>query len=363
MIDQHSVERAAERFRPPDGSFERLTLRRGRKRRDRRIRAGAVGLMLALAVGWWGLQAIRTTPVPADPAPTPDNPQPPGIFAGVGGWITYGDRTGIWAVDPADPGDAGDQIQLSSERGEPTAWSPDGSKLLFLREVPRRGDVPVRELYVLNADGTWDRLTHENGYLTGGSFTPDGAEVVYAVWQSSSRSAIYVTDLESRTSRLVTDALEIPYEAAVSPDGSQIAYFDGSGDHSNSLHVMNADGSDVRDLTDPDYGHIDELAWSPDGSRLAFSLRGGGTWVVGVDGSGLTELIPDGENVAWSPDGTRISFQRRAGTRVQEVRDGETVEVTYCPCDLGPLEIVTLDSGDIQEFGYAASGPWNPLAP
>jgi hypothetical protein len=48
---------------------------------------------------------------------------------------------------------------------------------------------------------------------------------------------------------------------------------------------------------------------------------------------------------------------------VEEVRNGQTVEVTYCPCDLGSLEIMTLDGGDIEEFGFAGSGPWNPLDP
>ena len=352
MIDQQSVERAAERFRAPEGSFERLTFRRDRQRRDQRVRAGVVGVMLALVVGWWGLHEIGSTPVPANP--TPENTRPPGIFAGVGGWITYSDPSGIWAVDPAQPGDPGDQIQLSSERGEPTAWSPDGSELLVLREVPRGEDAyPHFDLFVLNADGTWDRLTRANGWITGGSFSPDGTEVVYAVW-ASSENAIYVVDVESGTPRLVTDDVGTPYQPAFSPDGAQIAYFDGSGDHSNSLHVMDADGSDVRVLTGPDYGHIDELAWSPDGSRLAFSLQyGGGLFVVEVDGSGLTELVPDGENAAWSPDGSRISYQ---------VRNGAT-ENGCSGCELGPLEIVTLDGGNVQEFGYAGSGPWNPLAP
>jgi Tol biopolymer transport system component len=261
-------------------------------------------------------------------------------------------------VDPAQPGDPGDQIHLSSERGDPLAWSPDGSKLLVWDDVP--GSLND-DLYVLNADGTSDRLTHANGYITGGSFSPDGTEVVYAVWPRSGDHAIYVADVEGGPPRLVTKDVAIPYEPAFSPDGSQIAYFDGSGDWGNSLRVMNADGSDVRALTRADYSHIDELVWSPDGSRLAFSLQGGGVWIVGVDGSGLTELIPDGENVAWPPDGSRISFQRRAGTPVQEVRHGKRVEVTYCPCGLGPLEIVTLDGERIQEFGYGGSGPWNPV--
>jgi dipeptidyl aminopeptidase/acylaminoacyl peptidase len=330
--------------------------RRARRRAARTVVVGALGVAAAIGVLFAGVSAIRSAqPVPAD-EPTR---RPPGIFANVGGWITYGNKDGIWAVDPAQPGDPEGQIQLSSERGDPVAWSPDGSKLLVLREVPSEDAFPHYDLYVLNADGTVTRVTDAGEWISGGSFSPDGTEVVYGV-----SNAIYTVDVDGGTPRLVKNGEGIVSEAAYSSDGAQIAYFDGSGDHSNSLHVMNADGTDVRVLTGPDYGHIDELAWSPDGSRLAFSLQyGGGLYIVAVDGSGLTELIPNGENPAWSPDGSRIAFQRRAGTPVQEVRDGEMVEVTYCPCGLGRLEIVTLDGGKIQEFGYGGSGPWNPLAP
>jgi Tol biopolymer transport system component len=366
MPELHDLlERRASRYEPSDDLFERVVDRRDR--RDRNRRTGALVLVVAIAIlaGWLGASAIRSTPhVPAD-EPTP---RPPGIFGNVGGWITYGDKDGIWAVNPAHPGDPADQILLSPERGEPTAWSPDGSKLLVLREVPggeedefaHQDDFAHRDLYVLNADGTWSRVTHTNGFITGGSFSPDGTQLVYAVWRTS-MMAIYVVDVEGGHPRLVTSDVGYPYEPAFSPDGSHIAYFDGNGDNGNSLRVMNVDGSDVRVLTGADYGHIDELAWSPDGARLAFSLQGGGVWIVGIDGSGLTELIPDGENPAWSPDGSRISYQTRAGTHVQEVRDGETVDVTYCPCGLGRLEIMSLDGRDVEVFGYAESGPWNPI--
>jgi len=356
MPELHDLlERRASSYEPSRDLFERVVDRRDRRDRNRRIRAAVLGVAIAIAVGWLGVNAIRSSsPVPADP-PTP---RPPGIFAPVGGWITYGDKDGIWAVNPAQPGDPGDQIHLSTERGEPLAWSPDGSKLLVKRPV--KGSYND-DLYVLNADGTWNRLTHANGSPTGGSFSADGTEVVYGLWRASGNHAIYVDAVAGGKPRLVTNDVAIPYEPTFSPDGSQIAYFDGSGDSGNSLKVMKADGSDVRELTGPDYGHIDELAWSPDGSRLAFSLQGGGLWIVGVDGSGLTELYLDGENPAWSPDGSRLSFQLRAGRTGQQVRHGETVDVTYCPCGLGPLEIVTLDDGDVQEFSYGGSGPWNPL--
>ncbi len=359
MIDEHDVREMLHRRASAVPIIVVDAPRAARRARRRLLVNGAVAVLAAAAIAlatFAGVDAISRSapaPRPAD-QPTPENPRPAGIFSGVGGWITYGKPSGIWAVDPARPGDPEDQIRLSSERGDPTAWSPDGSRLLVLREVPRGEDAfSHRDLYVLNADGTWNRLTHADGYITGGSFSPDGTEVVYAVWGTSG-NAIYVVDLEGGTPQLVTDALAIPYEPAFSPDGSQIAYFDGSGDHGNSLHVMNADGSDVRLLTGADYGHIDKLAWSPDGLRLAFSLQyGGGLFVVGVDGSGLTELVPHGENAAWSPDGSRISYQFRNGV----------TENGCLGCELGTLEIVTLDGGDVLKFGYAGSGPWNPLAP
>ncbi len=348
------LERMATEEPTPFFDAEPLT-RRARRRAARTVVVGAIAVAASIAVLFAGVAQIRTARIPANP---PEEPSVDlGIFAGVRGWIAYGDTSGIWAVDPAQGGDPDGQIQLSSERGDPLAWSRDGSKLLVLREVPGTGNA----LYVLNADSTWDRLTHANEYITGASFSPDGTEVVYA-----SGKAIYLVGVESGTPLLVTDAVKFPVEPAFSPDGSQIAYFDGWGDNSNSLRVMNSDGSGVRELTGADYQHIDELVWLPDGSRLAFSPVAGGLFIVGVDGSGLTELmIPDGENenTAWSPDGSRISFQRRAGTPGQKVIDGEVIDVTYCPCGLGPLVIVTLESGEIQEFGYGGSGPWNPLAP
>jgi hypothetical protein len=52
VIDQESVERAAERFRAPDGALERLIRRRDRKRRNQRITAGVVGIALFVAAIW-----------------------------------------------------------------------------------------------------------------------------------------------------------------------------------------------------------------------------------------------------------------------------------------------------------------------
>ena len=63
MIDEREiVRRAVEALTPPEPSFDRLLQRRDRVHRNRRIRAGALGMAVAIAVGWLGVNAIRSTP-------------------------------------------------------------------------------------------------------------------------------------------------------------------------------------------------------------------------------------------------------------------------------------------------------------
>ena len=69
MIDQESVERAAERFKASDGALERLIRRRDRKRRNQRITAGVVGIAVFVAAVWvLGTRLGQETTAPAKPA-------------------------------------------------------------------------------------------------------------------------------------------------------------------------------------------------------------------------------------------------------------------------------------------------------
>jgi len=81
---------------------------------------------------------------------------------------------------------------------------------------------------------------------------------------------------------------------------------------------MNADGTQVRQLTDNDVWEAFPT-WSPDGTRIAFvSGRDGDDeiFVMNADGTQVHQLT-DNDAVdgrpAWSPDGTRILFTSGSG--------------------------------------------------
>jgi len=351
--------------------------------------------VLTLVVG--GFAATRS--LSNDQAIPPANPRSEGIFAEVQGWMAYGcdgsnpgcaeaaeadgsaisdlHEAGTWAVDPASPGDADDRVLLTPRGGEPVAWSSDGSKLLLVRsDGPEVAPDPTPpDLIVLNSDGSETRVptdgtsVGEFAMTPEGSFSPDGSHVVYAGTDGSWPSRIYVVEVEGGTPELLlapgsrlypgdTDFLagQPPsdrrfetslYLPTFSPDGSQIAYFDGMGDWGHSLRVMNSDGTDIRIVVDNrvtrDGDHAWGLEWSRDSRYLAFAIGRHGVYTVGVDGSGLRLVAKDAVNPHWSPDGSRISYTHWVERN-----------------SLG-LRIATLDTGQVQRLGFARSGPWNPL--
>ena len=87
--------------------------------------------------------------------------------------------------------------------------------------------------------------------------------------------------------------------------------------HDGQVYVMNADGSGERRLTSrPGAAFAD--AWSPDGRKIAFTVRSSGyigIYVMNADGSGQRKLTRASTfGPSWSPDGRKFAFSRvRAG--------------------------------------------------
>lgn len=110
-------------------------------------------------------------------------------------------------------------------------------------------------------------------------------------------------------------------DAAWSPDGTRIAFTSRRDGGDSEIYLMDADGTDVQRWT-VHAGTDEQPAWSPDGTRIAWtSERGGGnTDIVSarLDGSDFRQHTSNGavfdDEPAWSPDGRAIAFRSGRGS-------------------------------------------------
>jgi Tol biopolymer transport system component len=99
---------------------------------------------------------------------------------------------------------------------------------------------------------------------------------------------------------------------AWSPDSQQIV-FSAERDHQTDLYVMDAAGTDRRQITSTP-SEEDAPAFSPDGATIAFETNRDGNfdiYLVDLNGRNprrLTRSPADDRSPSWSPDGRRIAF-------------------------------------------------------
>jgi Tol biopolymer transport system component len=128
---------------------------------------------------------------------------------------------------------------------------------------------------------------------------------------------VYLVSLDDGvTTNLTSDGVSV--DGAWSPDGSRIAFssrrdLPGTGG-SGQIFVMDATGANVSNLSGgPTHDGDTQPLWSPDGSLIAFA-RGDATYVMTVVGTDLRPLgaeLGPVDSPAWSPDGSRLAVVSR----------------------------------------------------
>jgi Tol biopolymer transport system component len=237
----------------------------------------------------------------------------------------------LFTVNP----DGSDFTQLLTERSTDPDWSADGKKIAFTA-IDR--EFAAFHIAVVNADGTGRRAIDPPRVPLRDDFqptwSPDGTKIAFVREVPEGpfldRREIFVmtADGQDATRLSFRDPAAgdlAAFEPAWSPDGSRIAFTRTVPSPSlitaDDIFVMNADGTNVTRLThnDTSIGQTNSSpSWSPDGSRIAFfSSRDGraGIFTMRSDGTDVTRLSGGdrGREPAWSPDGTRIAFSMQLG--------------------------------------------------
>jgi Tol biopolymer transport system component len=172
-------------------------------------------------------------------------------------------------------------------------------------------------------------LTHDPSTSDGSpAWSPDVSRIAFFRGPPLGPSHLYVMDADGTNLRQLTQGSGSDRNAAWSPDGTRIA-FARSGNEGYEVYVVDADGSNATVVTSVTAESAPSPSWSPDGSRIALDVNGA-IHVVSVDGTGLRKLSPElpkgvlDQSPSWSPDGTQIAFMRYTNDDVADAaEDGD----------------------------------------
>lgn len=212
-----------------------------------------------------------------------------------------------------------------SRGAQDAQWAPDGKRIVFDANA---GD--GNAIYIANADGTgFTKLTNppaasfcsdfapspvgkQIGFqrlcLTGGAgvyvMNTDGTALTLIMAQASEPSGsklgqiafvldndIWVMDLATGGRTNVTSTTGIgEFGPAFAPSGKQIAFVRTvSADNAEAIFVMQADGTQMTQVTPASATGFGQVRWSPDGKQLMYS-QNGDVYTMNADGTGVTNI-------------------------------------------------------------------------
>jgi|GEM_PF-6585350 len=201
----------------------------------------------------------------------------------------------------------------------------DGTSILF--DSFRAGNWNI---YVMNANGSGQRrLTFDLGSSVEPCPSSDGSKITYSLRRADVYNVCIMNSDGSGQKQLThgADSSINPESPELSPDGRHILFLrtvTGRAGLTKNLWLMNADGSNLRNLTH-DHGFTIDGTFSPDGRQIVFSstrdrpqssLNLGNLFSMNLDGSNVRLISnrPYGQYGAhFSPDGQQLVFYTQAG--------------------------------------------------
>lgn len=240
------------------------------------------------------------------------------------------------------------QLTFSGKRAGEGYFSADGKRLIFQSE--RDPANPFYQIFLLDFEtGDTTRLSNGTGKTTCAWLHPDGKRFLYASthadaaspalqaaelkdraggkqkrysWDYDEHYDIYSQNLDGSAQVNLTKCQGYDAEGSYSPDGQWIAFasnrhaytetltkeeqakFDGQKSWLMDIHLMKADGTDVKRLTDV-RGYDGGPFFSPDGKKICWRRfteeeDRAEVWSMNMDGSGQQPLTHLGA-MSWAP--------------------------------------------------------------
>jgi len=282
------------------------------------------------------------------------------VWSPDGKWIAFfgrlGDKHGLMIAKP----DGADVTVLASPEGTNSplpgtgnelTWSPDGKQIAYISSKP---------------DSRAAEASADPMVITRYLYKPDAGEGMTR-FNDNQRLHIFVVDLATTQTRQLTKGDSDEHSIDWSPDGKEILYLTNPEPNQDEFFNYDvfalkvADGS-VRRITSTEFNEYDPL-WSPDGKKILFrGTRRGLTdrettmedthvWVMNADGSERREIGAVIDNRAgspqWSPDGNSAYFT------VQERGSNYLMRL---PTSGGKPEYVVKEPGFVGSFSVAKDG-------
>jgi dipeptidyl aminopeptidase/acylaminoacyl peptidase len=277
-----------------------------------------------------------------------------------GAWLAFqgkiGGKSGL-AIVRADG--SGARFLVSTDgtngpipmQGADVAWSPDGKQLAFVSATPGPE----------TAEATGDPVVIRR-YL----YKPDFSEG-NTRFNDNRRLHIFVCELASGAIRQLTDGVYSEHSIDWSPDGAELLFV--SNREPNDDQFFNYDvfalrvaDKTIRRITATESAEY-QPRWSPDGKSIAMLATKRGltdlettmedthVWIMNADGSERRELgaaIDQRQlNVQWSPDGKSVYFV---------VLDQGNQRLVRIPASGGSVERLVAATGRVGDYSVARDG-------